>query len=205
MTSRGSRPLAVAVTGGIGCGKSEVAGVLARMGVPVLDADVVAREVVKPGGDALAKIARRFGHAVIAADGTLDRAKLASIVFADAAAREALNEIVHPPVRAAMRGWVDEQRAAGRHCAGVIPLLYETGSAGEWNLVVCVSSPDDVNRARLRARGWSDGEIERRRAAQLELEEKKKRADLNIENDGSLETLEARVRSAWNKILEMEI
>lgn len=195
---------AVAITGGLGCGKSEVVRLLRADGVPVLDADEVAREVVRPGGEALRQIAARFGAAVLLPDGSLDRRRLAQIVFADAEARAALNAIVHPAVRASMRAWVVQQRAAGRPCAGAIPLLYEVGAESEWDSVVCVAAADDISGARLRARGWDDAEIARRRAAQWRLEEKMQRADSVIENNGSLEELAARVRAAWKEILEKE-
>ena len=195
---------AVAITGGIGCGKSEVARVLRGEGVPVMDADDLARDVVGPGSGALKKIVARFGGSVLQSDGALDRPRLAEIVFSDATALADLNAIVHPPVRAAMRGWVARQRAAGRACAGVIPLLFEVAAEKEWDVVVCVAASEKVSRARLRGRGWSDGEIGRRRAAQMVLEEKKRRAGVVIENNGSLEELAARVRAAWKQILEKE-
>lgn len=202
--SPGETARAIAVTGGPGCGKSAVAQILRHDGVPVLDADDVARDVVAPGGRVLAAIADRFGGAVIGPDGALDRRRLAGMVFGDAPALAALNEIVHPPVRAAMRQWVAEQRAAGRACAGVIPLLYEVGADGEWDAVICVAAEDGISAARLRARGWTDEEIGRRRAAQLPLAVKRSRADVVIENNGTLEVLAARVRAAWRRILEKE-
>jgi dephospho-CoA kinase len=203
--NRGAKsPPAVAITGGIGCGKSEVACILREDGVPVLDADDTAREVVAPGGDAIGEIKARFGGGIAKADGSLDRHRLADVVFRDAKALADLNAIVHPRVRVATREWVARQRAAGRACAGVIPLLFEVAAEKEWNFVVCVVSSDDVSRERLRARGWSDDEIGRRRAAQWSLEKKRERADVVIENNGALDELAARVRAVWYEILEKE-
>lgn len=194
-------PPAVAITGGVGCGKSEAARVLRGDGVPVLDADDVAREVVAAGGDAVRAIAARFGADMLQADGSLDRARLAGVVFRDPAALAGLNAIVHPPVRAAMRAWVARQRAEGRACAGVIPLLFEVGAEGEWDAVVCVTAEEAVSGLRLRARGWDDGQIASRRAAQWPLEEKARRADVVVVNNGTREELAARVRAAWRQIL----
>ena len=204
MNRAAEMPVAVAITGGIGCGKSEVARILREEGVPVLDADDVARDVVKPGGDAAKKIAARFGAAVMQPDGSVNRRRLAEIVFCDENARKELNAIVHPPVRAAMREWRETQHRAGSACVGVIPLLYETGADREWDEVVCVASSADVSRARLGGRGWSEDEISRRQAAQMGLDEKRKRAGFVIENDGSLAELAARVRAVWNEILKKE-
>ncbi len=201
--SDNSQP-AVAITGGLGCGKSEVARLLREDGVPVLDTDDVARDVVVSGSEAAGEIAGRFGADMLKADGSLDRQRLADVVFRDAKARAALNDIVHPRVRAATREWVAWQRASGRACAGVIPLLYEVAAEKEWDFVVCVVSSDDVSRARLCARGWSDDEIARRRAAQWSLEKKMERSDVVIENNGTINELAARVRAAWKEILKKE-
>lgn len=204
MSCSADKPPAVAITGGIGCGKSEVARILREDGVPVLDADDVARDAVRPGGEVLAKIVARFGAGILRPDGSLDRPQLAGIVFRDAAARADLNAIVHPAVRTATREWVAGHRAAGRACAGVIPLLYEVAAEKEWDFVVCVVSSDDTSRVRLRARGWSDDEIARRRAAQWKVEKKRELAGIVLENDGTLEELAARVRAAWKEILKKE-
>lgn len=197
-------PLAVAVTGGMGCGKSEAARMLHMQGIIVCDADDVARDVVRPGTEALKKLVARFGKEIVRNSGELDRGRLSSMVFADAQALADLNAIVHPPIRAAMRTWASEQRVSGRNCAGIIPLLYEVGAEEEWDFVMCIAASPDVCLARLRARGWSDEEISRRNAAQWSLDEKIKRADVVIWNNGSLDELAARVRAAWNELLEKE-
>ena len=195
---------AIAITGGIGCGKSETARVLRRDGVPVLDADDVAREIVIPGSDPLRNIAERFGSSVLDEHGGLLRQKLADIVFRDPVALADLNRIVHPLVREAMRLWVRQQRAAGRACAGVVPLLFEIGAENEWDGVICITSSVEVTRKRMRERGWSDDEITRRMAAQMNLEEKMRRADLVIQNDESLAGLAAQTRAAWKELLKKE-
>ncbi len=204
MVPTGREPLAVAVTGGMGCGKSEVARILHKQGIMVRDADDVARDVVRPGTVALKRLVARFGKEIVRNSGELDRPKLASIVFGDSQALADVNAIVHPPVRDVIRTWASEQRASGRDCAGIIPLLFEVGADREWDFVMCVAASPDVCFARLRVRGWSDEEISRRNAAQWTLEEKIKRADVVIENNGSLDELAVRVRAAWKEILEKE-
>lgn len=197
-----SAPKAIGVTGGIGCGKSEVARCLRSDGVPVLDADDVARDVVAPGSEALAEIVGLFGAGVLQAEGQLNRGALANVVFSDAVALQTLNAIVHPRVRQTMQAWVAEHRSAGRSCAGVIPLLFETGGEATWDAVICIAASEQTSSARLKTRGWNEEEISRRRAAQWPLEAKMKRADLVIENNGTLEELATQVRAAWKKLLE---
>ncbi len=184
----------VGLTGGIASGKTTFAGVLRVRGVPVVDADALARAAVAPGAPALAEIARAFGPGVLAADGTLDRKALAAVVFADPAARRRLEAITHPAVRRGMAEETARLAAAGHPLAFYdTPLLYEVGLEGALDSVVVVWAPRDVQRARLAARdGLSGAEAEARLAAQLPIDEKAARADFVVENVGAPADLDAK-------------
>jgi dephospho-CoA kinase len=190
----------VAVTGGIGCGKSGVARLLSELGVAVLDADDVARDAMSAGRPLVAEIAAAFGRGVLRPDGTLDRPRLADIVFGDRAQRERLNALVHPPVMAAIGRWTAQRRAARASGAVVVPLLFEIGAETGWDAVVCVACDAEVAAARLRLRGMSDEDIARRRAAQMDLSEKIRRSDFTIWNNDSVDALSERVRQTWREI-----
>jgi dephospho-CoA kinase len=184
----------VGLTGGIASGKTTFAGVLRARGVPVVDADALARAAVAPGAPALGEIARAFGPGVLAADGTLDRKALAAVVFADPAARRRLEAITHPAVRRGMAEETARLAAAGHPLAFYdTPLLYEVGLEGALDSVVVVWAPRDVQRARLAARdGLSGAEAEARLAAQLPIDEKAARADFVVENVGAPADLDAK-------------
>lgn len=198
------RPLQIGITGGIACGKSEVGRVAREMGIAVLDTDDVAREVVKPGGEAYEAVVARFGRGMVRPDGSIDRKALGERVFADPSEREALNRIVHPPVRRRWRAWRDEMRAAHRPSAVIIPLLFEVGAERDWDAVICVAAPGANVIARLREQGWNEEQARRRMAAQMDLAEKKKRSDYVIENAGSLAELQARARELLDRIFTKE-
>jgi dephospho-CoA kinase len=177
----------VGLTGGIASGKTTFADALRARGVPVVDADALARASVAPGTPALAEIARAFGRDVLAADGTLDRKRLGALVFADAEARRRLEAITHPAVRAAMAAET-ARLAAARHPLAFYdtPLLYEVGLDRDLDSVAVVWVPREVQRARLEARdGLGPGEAEARLAAQLPIDEKAARADFVVENTGA--------------------
>ena len=165
------------LTGGIGMGKSFVAGVFRRAGVPVFDADAAVHRMQTRGGAALPAIAREFPGVV--ADGVLDRAALRAVVLADPGARLRLEAIMHPLVRAAQARFVARARAAGRRMVVLdVPLLFETGGDAHVDHVVVVSAPAAVQRARVRARRrMSEAEIDRVIALQLPDAEKRRRAD----------------------------
>jgi dephospho-CoA kinase len=177
----------IGLTGGIASGKTTFADALRARGVPVVDADALARATVAPGTPALAAIAREFGAGVLAADGTLDRKKLGAVVFADAAARGRLEAITHPAVRAAMAEETARLDAAGHALAFYdTPLLYEVGLDRLLDSVAVVWVPRDVQRARLQARdGIGPADAEARLAAQLPIDEKAARADFVVENTGA--------------------
>jgi dephospho-CoA kinase len=187
----------IGLTGGIGSGKSSAARRFAELGALVIDADLVAREVVEPGTDGLAAVVAEFGPEVLDAGGRLDRPALARIVFADEAARGRLNAILHPRIRAR----VAERIAAappGTVVVQDVPLLAETGQAGSFDLVVVVEAPVELRVQRLaRDRGMPAEEARARIAAQATDEQRRAIADVVIVNDGTPEDLRARVDEIW--------
>ena len=201
MTARGR---AIALTGGVGCGKSEAGRIFAALGAEVLDADDLARRVVEPGQPALEQIVARFGRAVLQPDGRLDRAALARRVFADETARRELEAMVHPPVLAELARWRGAVTARGRDAVGIVPLLFEAGAEGGWEAVVCVSARPETVGARLRARGWTEAEQQARQQAQWPLAEKERRAHHVVRNDGSIAELAEAVRRVYGRIREKE-
>jgi dephospho-CoA kinase len=184
----------VGLTGGIATGKSTFAGALRELGVPVVDADRLAREAVRRGGPVLEAIVREFGPQALGADGELDRKRMADLVFADAGARARLEAIVHPAVRAELQRETAGLAAAGHDLAFYdVPLLYERGRELEFECVVLVFAPPEAQRARLAARdGFSPAEAEARLAAQMPIEAKARRADVVVVNDGDLAALRAK-------------
>lgn len=186
--------LRVALTGGIATGKSYVARRMRAADVPVVDADVLAREVVAPGTPGLAAIAGRFGAGVIGRDGALDRARLADMVFRDPAARSDLEAIVHPAVRAGIERFFQALPASTPVAVADIPLLFESGRAAEYDAVVVAACPPDLQVARVVARdGTSREQALQRMAAQLPIEDKVRRADYVIDTSGSYADTDAAV------------
>lgn len=181
----------VGLTGGIATGKSTFSEALRARGVPVVDADALARAAVAPGAPALAEIARAFGTAVLAPDGGLDRKRMAALVFADPDARRRLEAITHPAVRRAMAEETARLAAAGHDLAFYdTPLLFEVGLDRTLDCVVVVWAPPAVQRARLGTRdGLGPAEADARLAAQLPIDEKAARADFVVENVGAVAEL----------------
>ena len=182
--------LRVAVTGGIGTGKSHVIRLLRRRAVPTIDADQLARAAVQPGQPASDRLRDRFGTDVFAADGSLDRARLGRLVFVDTAARAALEALVHPPVRRAIDEWFRRCGACTNAPFAVadIPLLFETARAGAFDHVVVVACNPATQLERVMARdGLPAAEVRRRIAAQLPIADKAARADVVVTTDGSFE------------------
>ncbi len=187
------------LTGGIASGKSLVAEELAKLGAVVIDADVLAREVVEPGTPGLAAIVARFGDAVLT-DGRLDRARLGALVFADPAARRDLERIVHPAVRARA---AELERAAGDAAVvvHVIPLLVETGQTGAFDRIVVVDVDPETQRERLLRRdGFTEAEADRRLAAQATRTDRLAAADVVLDNHGSVTQLQRQIRDLWNEL-----
>lgn len=183
----------VGLTGGIAAGKSLVSQAFRDLGVPVLDADVVSRDVVAPGQPALRQIAERFGPAVLLPDGQLDRRQLRAIVFADAQARRDLEAITHPPIRTAIRAWMDAQTAP--YCMLENAILLESGMDALVDRVLVVDVPESVQRQRLMERDGIEAElVERMLAAQSPRERRLDRADDVLRNDTSPEAAADAVR-----------
>lgn len=193
---------ALAITGGIACGKSEVGRTLEELGVPVLDADAVAREVMLPGRPAYRAVVERFGPTIVGPDGAIDRTRLGRKVFADPEALRALNARVHPETLRRIRAWRDARRKEGADCAVMVPLLFEAGAAEGWDAVWCVTAPAHEVRARLAARGLDAESIDRRIAAQWPTADKAARADECITNDADLDALRQQVRARWAAWME---
>jgi dephospho-CoA kinase len=190
----------VGLTGGIGSGKSEVARLLAARGAVVVDADVLAREAVAPGTPGLAAVVAEFGPEVLAPDGSLDRARLGSVVFADSARREALEAIVHPFV-----GRRSAELIAGAPADAVVvydvPLLAEKQLQEHYDVVVVVDAAEPARVSRLTtARGMTEDEARARIAAQATREQRLAVADVVIGNDGDLAALEQQVDVLWSRL-----
>jgi dephospho-CoA kinase len=188
--------LRIGLTGGIGSGKSTVAALLAARGAVVVDADRIAREVVEPGTPGLAAVVGAFGPGVLAGDGSLDRAALAAIVFADPEARARLDGIVHPLVRARAREVID-RAAPDAVVVQDVPLLVETGQAGAHDLVLVVETDLETRVARLLQRGLSEEDARARIAAQATDEQRRAVADVVLDNSGGPEALADQVDRFW--------
>ncbi|MGW3125653.1 dephospho-CoA kinase [Streptomyces sp. NPDC001123] len=193
--------LKVGLTGGIGAGKSEVSRLLVGHGAVLIDADRIAREVVAPGTPGLAAVTEAFGSEVLAADGSLDRPRLGSIVFADPARLAVLNSIVHPLVGARSR----ELESAAADDAVVVhdvPLLAENGLAQLYDVVVVVDAAPETQLDRLtRLRGMTEEDARARMAAQATREKRLEVADIVIDNDVPLDALRQRVGEVWADLL----
>lgn len=198
----------IALTGGIACGKSTLAKFLRELGIRLLDADDVVHELEAPGGAAVPAIVARFGTGVLAADGSVDRPKLAGIVFADAAARRDLEAILFPLVRSRLRAFTSEAARRGRPPStaplyiAIIPLLFESHWEGDYDIILAITSPLECQIHRMmRTRGYSRVQAEARLAAQMPVAEKAARADFVVVNDSTHEHLkdEARRLVAWLK------
>ncbi len=193
------RALRVGVSGGVGAGKSTVTGALRDRGAAVADADELARAVVEPGTPGLEQVVDAFGPRVLAADGSLDRRALAGLVFADDAARERLEGIVHPLVARAAWDLLDGAPAGGLAVYD-LPLLVETHAEGLFDAVVMVDAPLEDRLARLEARGMARADARRRIASQAGPEQRRAAATIWIDNAGTPEDLRAvvdRAADAW--------
>jgi dephospho-CoA kinase len=196
--------LRVALTGGIATGKSHVRVELERLGIPTIDADRLSHEAVAPGSEGLAAVVSRFGPAILDSTGQLNRARLAEIVFADPAARIALEQIVHPLVRRATNEWFASLEAAGHHRLAVadIPLLYEVGRDKDFETVIVAACDPSTQLRRVMERdAISEDAARKRLAAQLPIDEKIRRADFVIRTDRTFEETNRQVREVYEALI----
>ena len=196
--------LLVGLTGGIATGKSTVSEIFRRLGGVIIDADLLAREVVEPGEPALAQIVAEFGDDVLRGDGTLDRKKLGAVVFGNAGRRKRLEEITHPAIRDRFRCRLAELEAQG--FGGVVfwdaPVMIESGGYRDMDKLVVVATDEETQSARLCARdGIESVEAERKIRSQMPVADKAKLADYVIDNAGDRATTEARVREVYAALL----
>lgn len=190
------------LTGGIGSGKSTAAALFRERGVPMVDADELAREAVAPGSAGLAEVVAAFGPQILGPDGSLDRKRLGAVVFADAEARRRLNAITHPIVRRLSQERFRALDEQGVTLAGYdVPLLFEVGLDAVLRPVVVVAVSEEAQLERLVARdGSSEAAARERIASQLPLAQKRQRADYVLDNDGPPEALAAQIDALLGKL-----
>ena len=197
--------LVIGVTGGIGAGKSTVSGMMAALGARVLDADAIAREVLRNDAGLLQELVRAFGEDILAPDGSLRRRELGCRAFRDRRSRERLNGLLHPPILARTRELLEQIRRSGYDGIVVLDaaLLVECQALYMIDRLVVVTAPEKLRSHRLQNdRGISDEEFRARAAAQLPPAEKIKQADVVIVNDGTREDLRRQVQKAWTRLLQ---
>jgi dephospho-CoA kinase len=197
------RFLLVGLTGGIATGKSTVSAMFAHLGAKVVDADLLAREVVMPGQPAHAEIVKLFGPDVVQADGQLDRKRLGALVFADPERRRQLEQITHPAIRVRQQRILSvyEEEAFEGIVIWDVALLIETGGAKAMDKIVVVAADPATELARLMARdGYSEEEARRRIASQMPIGEKAKLADYVIDNSGARASTERQVREVYQAL-----
>jgi dephospho-CoA kinase len=186
------------LTGGIGMGKSTADQLLRQRGLPVVDTDLLARQIVEPGQPALREVQQLFGPGIVGPDGRLRRHELAQRVFKDPEARKQLEAILHPRIRALWKAQIETWRVQAPApstldprpstlAVVVIPLLFETGAETEVDITICVACSAATQRQRLQARGWPPEQIEQRIAAQLPIAEKIARADFVVWTEAGLD------------------
>ncbi len=195
----------IALTGGIGSGKSSVSERLTDRGAVIIDSDLLVRELQQPGRPVFEAMVARWGDRIVAADGSLDRAAVASIVFGDKTELEAINNIVHPAVKVATRARVEAHADTDQVVVLDIPLLVETGNRHGASAVIVIDCPTDVAVHRLMSlRGFSEADARARIASQASREDRLALADFVIDNGGDLDALDAEVDRcrAWIDGLE---
>lgn len=191
------------LTGGIASGKSTVSALLAAKGAQLVDADVIAREVMLPGHPVLEAVVRHFGQDLLQEDGTLNRSKLGEIVFHDEAARRKLNELTHPAIRAEIRGQMDrlEREHPGGLVIADIPLLYESGLQEMFERILVVYAPRETQLERLMARnGLKREQAEARLDSQMDIEVKRGLADYVVDNSQGPEETRVQVELLWDRL-----
>lgn len=193
----------VGLTGGIGAGKSTVATMLTDLGATVIDADAIARDLVEPGGLALAELVTEFGPRILTERGTLSRGELALLAFSDPRATERLNAIMHPLIRAEAARQL--QATTSTVVVYDMPLLVETGQADLVDLVVVVDVPEEVQIDRaVRLRGLDDADVQRRMTVQAARADRLEAADVVIDNTGSVADTRSQVEALWARLISSE-
>ncbi|ANS73760.1 dephospho-CoA kinase [Paenibacillus yonginensis] len=190
----------IGLTGGIATGKSTVSRMLTRRGALLIDADVLAREVMEPGHPVLEAVVQRFGKDILLPDGTLDRKKLGTRVFESPEERLALNAITHPAIRAETKRRIEAYEAEypDKLVVADIPLLYESGLDSLYETIMVVYVPREIQLMRLMERDGLDAlQAEARLSAQMDIEQKRTIADIVIDNSQGLEQTEAQVEAFW--------
>ncbi|NMO95474.1 dephospho-CoA kinase [Paenibacillus lemnae] len=193
----------IGLTGGIATGKSTVSSMFLRKGALLVDADVIAREVMLPGHPVLAEVAAHFGSGILLPDGHLDRKRLGEIVFNEPQERLVLNGITHPAIRGEIKRQIEEheQKSPDRLIVVDIPLLFESNLQALYDQTVLVYVPRTLQLDRLMKRdGLSLEQAESRVNSQMDIEEKKKLADVVIDNSGSLDDSQSQVDKLWNRM-----
>jgi dephospho-CoA kinase len=193
----------IGLTGGIGSGKSTVAGLLAGLGAAVIDLDKVGHEVIRPGSEVYREVVREFGGGILNAAGGIDRARLGDIVFRSAEALASLNRIVHPAIdRVVEKRVADYRRRGAKAVVLEAAAILEAGRAAQTDEIWVTVAPEATVLKRLSERsGYSEEESKARLRSQLSTEERIRHADVVINTDCSLEELEARVRQEWDKLM----
>jgi dephospho-CoA kinase len=189
--------LLVGLTGGIGSGKTTVAGMLADRGAVVIDADALARDAVEPGTPGHDAVVRRFGNGVVHPDGSLDRPELAAIVFTDEGARRDLEAIVHPEVRRGIAEIVAAHVGTDHVVVLDSPLLIETSANDDCDVVVVVAAQPQTQIGRIVARGMDEADARARLATQMPLADKAEVADVVLDNEGTVDELRDQVERLW--------
>ncbi len=209
MSMGNNRGITVGLTGGMACGKSTVARIWGELGARVIDSDATVHRLLREDAEVLCEVREAFGDAVFT-DGAIDRPALGRLVFADERARQELMAILHPKTLAVHRAEAGEHVTAGPDAVAVIdsPLLFESGLAAEMDVTVTVAASEEtrIRRAVARAeeRGYKadEDELRRRDAMQMPLDEKRSRADIVIENDGTEDDLRERALAVWGELTQ---
>jgi dephospho-CoA kinase len=195
--------LLIGLTGGIGSGKSSVSALLAQRGAVIVDADAITRELQQPGTDVFAAMVERFGTGIVAPDGSLDRQAVADIVFNDPEALVDLNKIVHPAVGVEIAQRLADEAGTDRLVVLDVPLLVESGRDDMAGLVVVDVDPEVAVRRLVEHRAMREDDVRARMARQASREDRRAKADVVIDNSGTLAELEAAVAEAWPRLLEL--